>query len=466
MGTDAAASLADAEPRVYWLDATDGPPPEPALVEETRADLLVVGGGYTGLWAALQAKEDDPGRDVVLLEADLVGNAASGRNGGFCAASLTHGPANGLERFPEEFDTLEEMGLANLDGIEQALRRHGVDAAFERTGELDIAVQPWQLEDLEAVAGQLRERGEQVELLDAQQVRARVDSPTYLGALWDPRGVALVDPAALARGLRQACLRLGVRLHEHSRVTGLERSGSGVRATTPFGAVTAGRVVLGTNAQTHLLRRLRHYVAPVYDHALVTEPLSPAQRASIGWQGREGLADVANQFHYYRLTGDGRILWGGYDVVYHYGGHVRTEYDQRPETSLRLAEQFFETFPQLAGLRFTHRWGGAIDTCSRFSPFWGTAFGGRLAYVAGYTGLGVGASRFGARVALDLADGVDNERTRLRMVRTKPLPFPPEPVRSAGIQLTRRSIARADQRQGRRDLWLRTLDRFGLGFDS
>ncbi|HEY7720163.1 MAG TPA: FAD-dependent oxidoreductase, partial [Pedococcus sp.] len=132
----------------------------------------------------------------------------------------------------------------------------------------------------------------------------------------------------------------------------------------------------------------------------------------------------------------------------------------------RLAEHFFETFPQLEGLRFTHRWGGAIDTCTRFSAFFGTAMGDRVAYALGYTGLGVGASRFGAEVVLDLLDGRETERTALEMVRRRPLPFPPEPLAWTGIQLTRWSLARADAHEGRRNLWLRTLDRFGLGFDS
>jgi glycine/D-amino acid oxidase-like deaminating enzyme len=152
--------------------------------------------------------------------------------------------------------------------------------------------------------------------------------------------------------------------------------------------------------------------------------------------------------------------------VYYNGGLITAGQDQRPATFTRLAAQFFHTFPQLEGLRFTHAWGGVIDTCARFCAFFGTAHGGRLAYAAGYTGLGVGASRFGANVMLDLLAGVQTERTALAMVRSKPVPFPPEPVRSAVIQLTRASLARADRADGRRDLWLRTLDRLGLGFDS
>ncbi len=175
---------------------------------------------------------------------------------------------------------------------------------------------------------------------------------------------------------------------------------------------------------------------------------------------------VGNQFHYYRLTADNRILWGGYDAVYHAGGRIRPGYDQRTATFRLLAEHFAETFPQLDGVRFTHRWGGVIDTCSRFCAFFGRAYGGKLSYVVGYTGLGVGASRFGADVMLDLLRGEPTERTGLWMVRSKPTPFPPEPLRTAVIQLTRWSLARADAHNGRRNHWLRLLDALGLGFDS
>jgi glycine/D-amino acid oxidase-like deaminating enzyme len=459
-------SLAEAEPAVFWLDDPAAPRALPALVGTVEADLVVVGGGYTGLWAALQAKEADADREVVLLEAATVGWAASGRNGGFCAASLTHGEANGLARFADEFDTLERLGRENLDAIADTLSRHGIDAEFERTGELDIAVEDWQVAELTEFARALADAGMAPVVLDREQTQALVHSPTYLASRYDEDGVALVHPAKLAWGLRRACLDLGVRIFEHTEVTKISSDGAGLRLDCLLGTVRGRRVALATNAFPGLLRRLGNYIVPVYDYALVTEPLTDAQLSSIGWQGRQGLADAGNQFHYYRLTADNRILWGGYDVIYHFGNRIRAEHDQRLETQVALAEHFFTTFPQLEGLRFTHRWGGVIDTCSRFTSFWGRAYGGRLAYAAGYTGLGVGASRFGARVVLDLLDGADNERTRLEMVRSKPLPFPPEPFRYGGIQITRWSIDRADRNQGRRNLWLRALDKVGLGFES
>ncbi|WP_322983475.1 FAD-binding oxidoreductase [Streptomyces sp. S584] len=463
----AARSLSDARPLAYWLDDPGKPGALPALTRDEHCDLLVVGGGYSGLWTALIAKERDPGRDVVLIEGHEVGWAASGRNGGFCAASLTHGLANGLERWPDEIGKLEELGARNLDAIEAAVARYSLDCDFERTGEIDVATQPHQLDELREWHRRTEGLGlGGLEFLDRDRMRAEVDSPTFLGGLLDRHGVAMLHPAKLAWGLKEACLGLGARIYENTRGLELVRSGAGTVVRTPYGRVFARDMALGTNIFPSLVRRVRPYTVPVYDYALMTEPLSADQLASVGWKNRQGLGDSANQFHYFRLSADNRILWGGYDAVYPYGGRLNSALDQRPETFLKLAGQFFECFPQLSGVRFSHAWGGAIDTCSRFSAFFGTAHRGRVAYAAGYTGLGVGATRFGAEVMLDLLGGRETERTALGMVRSKPMPFPPEPFAWTGIALTKRSLARADSHGGRRDLWLRTMDRLGLGFDS
>ncbi|MEU0158010.1 FAD-dependent oxidoreductase [Streptomyces sp. NPDC006261] len=463
----AAQSLSGAKPVSYWLDDPAKPDALPALTGDEHTDLLVIGGGYSGLWTALIAKERDPGRDVVLIEGHEVGWAASGRNGGFCAASLTHGLANGVERWPDEIGKLEELGVRNLDAIEAAVARYGIDCEFERTGEIDVATEPHQLEELREWHGELVKLGiTGVDFLDRDALRAEVDSPTFLGGLWDRNGVAMLHPAKLAWGLKRACLELGVRIYEHTRGLDLVRSGPGMAVRTPYGRVFARRVALGTNIFPSLVKRVRPYTVPVYDYALMTEPLNPGQLESIGWKGRQGLGDSANQFHYFRLSSDHRILWGGYDAIYPYGGRLSVDLDQRPETFLKLAEQFFDCFPQLSGLHFSHAWGGAIDTCSRFTAFFGTAHQGRVAYAAGYTGLGVGSTRFGADVMLDLLAAEETERTRLEMVRTRPMPFPPEPFAWAGIEITKRSLARADANGGHRNLWLKTMDKLGLGFDS
>jgi glycine/D-amino acid oxidase-like deaminating enzyme len=454
------AAYKDAEPHPFWLR-------EPAdacatLTGSTDADLCIVGGGFTGLWAALHAKHDDPGRDVVLLEAETAGFGASGRNGGFIVASLTHGISNGLARFASEMGTLERLALENFDGIVADLERHGIECDFEPTGELLVLTDPYQLEWLESEPELLRRFGHEVTVFDREAMRAEVASPTYLGGIWDRTGAGILDPGKLARGLRRAALELGVRVYEH---TAVDEIADGV-VITAAGRVRARRILLATSAYPPLVRQIRRYVVPVYDYVLATEPLTDAQLAEIGWRRRQGIGDGGNQFHYYRLTADNRIVFGGWDAVYRFRGPVGPRYDDHDPTFATLSQHFFHTFPQLEGIRFTHRWGGAIDTSSRFSVFFGTAHGGRLAYAVGYTGLGVAATRFGARVALDLLDGRDTEATRLRYVRSKPFPFPPEPLRYAVIQFTRNRLAAADRNDGRRGLWLRTLDRLGLGFDS
>lgn len=459
-------ALADARPAVFWLEDDSRPEPLAPLGGPTSADLAVVGGGYTGLWTALRAKERDPGRDVVVVEAGSCGAQASGRNGGFASASLTHGFGNGLQRWPDELALLDRLGGENLAAIGDTVTRHGIDCGWERSGELHVATAPHQVAELTELASAMGRVGHGVELWDTARVRAEVHSPTYLAGLFDASATALVEPARLAWGLRQACLDLGVRIYEGTAVTGIGAEASGVVLRTPSGWVRAKQVALGTNAFPSLLRRLRLMTVPVYDYVLMTEPLTAAQMAAVGWRGRQGIGDAANLFHYYRLTRDNRILWGGYDALYYYGSRIRDSLEERDVTTRLLAGHFFETFPQLEDLRFTHRWGGVIDTSTRFTAFFGTAHKGRVAYATGYTGLGVAASRFGADVMLDLLEGSPTERTRLAMVRQKPLPFPPEPLRFLGVQATRWSLARADASGGRRNLWLRALDRLGLGFDS
>ncbi len=461
----ASASLRDASPTPFWLDDPARPEALPSLEGSTSAALVVVGGGYLGLWTALLAKERDPSRDVLVLEASRCGDAASGRNGGFCEASLTHGFGNGLARWPDELAALTRMGIENLDGIERTIEKHAIDCDFVRAGSLAVATRPHQVAGLREEHDEMRARGIPSTWLDAPELRERVDSPTFLAAYHDPEA-AILEPARLAWGLREACLSVGVRIAEGTRATGLARVDHGITVETAAGRVLADQVVLATNAFPPLLRRLRLMTVPVYDYALMTEPLTEAQRDAIGWRGREGIGDAGNQFHYFRTTRDGRILWGGYDAIYHYGSGIKPEYDVRGETFEVLARNFFTTFPQLSGLRFTHAWGGVIDTCTRFTAFYGTALSGRVAYALGFTGLGVAATRFAGDVVLDLLGGTESERTRLEMVRKKPVPFPPEPVRWIGVEATRRSLARADEHGGRENLWLKAMDKLGFGFDS
>jgi glycine/D-amino acid oxidase-like deaminating enzyme len=453
-----ADSLRGAADECFWL--ADAPLPQrPRLTADHGADLCVVGGGYTGLWTAVRAKQRDPARRVVLLEGGRLGWAASGRNGGFCAASLTHGEENGRTRWPDEYDVLERLGRENLAGIRDTVRRYDMDVDLEHTGELDVAVEAHQVEWLRQSASRGRR------FLDREEVSAEVASPIFLaGCVSDD--TLLLHPAKLVRELARVAADLGVELVEHTTVTGLSSDRHGVDVVTGGGTVRADHVALGTNAFPALVHRYRAFTVPVYDYAVVTEPLTAEQRDAVGWRNRQGLADPANHFHYFRLTPDDRILYGGYDAVYHFGKRLDSAYEHRPQTHALLVSHLLTTFPQLEGIRVSHRWAGAVDTSTRFSVFFGLAHRGRVAHAAGFTGLGVGATRFAADVLLDLLAGEQTERTALGMVRRKPVPFPPEPLASAGIHATRWSLARADHRQGSRNLWLRSLDRLGLGFDS
>jgi len=458
-------AIADVIHAPFWLDDPAKPNPEPQLTKNVSTDLLIIGAGFAGLWTALLAKEENPNRDIVLIEAGEVAIGASGRNGGFMDASITHGFLNGVSRWPGEFATLHTLGVKNLKEIEDTLKRLGIECDYQRSGEIDLATEPYLLEDFKQVIELAKPYQINFQYLDRDQIQDIVKSPLFIGGIkrFDS---SIVNPAQLAWGLRKACLNLGIQLYEHTPVTKLVEENNFVIAHTPHGQIRAQHVALATNAFPPLLKRISYYVVPVYDYVLMTEPLTPTQRDSIGWQGREGLSDGNNQFHYFRTTQDGRILWGGFDAIYYRNNGFGTHLENNSASFARLAEHFFQAFPQLEGLRFTHAWGGAIDTCSRFSPFWGTAHHGKTAYTMGYTGLGVGATRFGARVMLDLLDNRKTERTALEMVRTKPVPFPPEPLRSIGINVSRWSLDQADQNQGKENLWLKAMDWLGLGFDS
>lgn len=459
------SALAGARPQSYWLDSSERPAARPAHAGEVTTDLVVVGGGYTGLWTALIAKERDPDRRVVLLEATRIGDAASGRNGGFVAASLTHGDENGQRRFAGELVVLQRLAEQNFADFAETLRRYDLDAEWEETGKLVVATEPYQVEGMREAVRHLGDPTVQV-LVD-DELRAVGNSPLYRAGYFRRAGYAFVNPAKLVWGLAQAAERLGVEIFENSPVTRMRPVGtSAMRLETTGGTVLAQRVALATNAFPSLLRRLRLFTVPVYDYAIMTEPLTDEQLASIGWTERYGITDSSRQFHYYRKSADNRILFGGYDAIYHRGRRVSEAHDQRPESFRRLVDHLLLTFPALGGVRITHTWGGAIDMSTQLVAFHRRALGGRVAASAGYTGLGVAATRFGAETMLDMLEGRDTDRTRLSMARRLPIPIPPEPLAYPLIETMRRAVVRSDLNGGRDGMLLRLASRFGVDFDS
>lgn len=455
-------ALRGASPVPFWLDDPERPAASAPLRGEVTADLVVVGAGYTGLWTALIAKERHPDRTVIVLEGGRVGWAASGRNGGFVEADLTHGHDNGQLHFADELTQIDRLAGENFAAFEDSLTRYAVDAQWERAGMLTVATEPYQV-------AWLREEAQRsgVDVLTGERLAGLADSPLYRAGILVREGHAFVHPGRLAWGLARAARERGIEIYENTPATGLSTpTGGGVVIRTPAGEVRAARAALATNAFPSLLPWLRLFTVPISDYALMTEPLSDEQLASIGWTGRHGITDSSREFHYYRKSADNRILFGGYDAVYHRGGRIRPEHDQRPETFRRLADHFLSTFPQLPGIRFTHAWGGVIDMSTKLVAHHGIARGGRVAYSAGYTGLGVAATRFGAETMVDLLDGLDTPRTRLTMARKLPIPIPPEPVAYPLIQAMRSEVARSDRREGKDGPLLWLAGRFGIGFDS
>ena len=440
--------------------------PEPLQgVEE--ADVAIVGGGYTGLWTALFLKELEPRRKVVVLEQELVGYGGSGRNAGIVGETIDHSHELAIAHFGlDEARRLARLGRENLDAMETFLRERGIDAGFERRGQLIVALRPEHLAALE----QGREAAESVgspgwRILSRDETRSELASPLYEGALLAPRN-GVVDPVRLTEGLRFVAVQAGVRIHERTRVTRLAFRGDRVEISAGAAMLRARKLVLATNAYTHHLRRsLARRFLPLYDYVLVSDPLTAAQRNAIGWRSRRAVVDVRTFFNYYRLTDDGRILWGTSEAAYYPGNRVDSSCDHSPRHYAALEESFRRHFPQLAGLAFPYRWGGPIASTTRLTPFFGDANGGRLHYGLGYTGHGIGSTRIAGRILAHRALELPSALLDLAMVRRKPIPFPPEPLRRAAVALVTGALRRVDA-GGKPGAVLRALERVGISFSS
>jgi glycine/D-amino acid oxidase-like deaminating enzyme len=445
----------------YWLDNPAAPAPAPALQGQISADLLIVGGGFTGLWAAIQAKELMPELEVVLIEAGRVAYGASGRAGGIISTSVMHGLPNAVRVFPNDIEQLETFGQVNLDGFEETLRRYEIDADIEWNGEMTVAVDEDHVGHLQADYELHKRYGHDVRLLDRVQTAEQIRSPLFAGALWSRHRSGIVHPAKLAWGLRRAAISLGVQLYENTPLQSVHDGGALVDVRTPAGGVTARRVLFGTGTAKVGVSDINRRVVQVRDHVLATEPLSDEQLARIGWAQRQGIYDTRTQLNYFRLTKSNNIIFGGL-VSYHFDGNPDPAEDHRKETYHRLAEAFYRTFPQLGDVRFSHAWGGPIDYCSRGSVFAKPYLGGKAVFVAGYTGFGVAASRFGAFMGLNMLFDRDSPERQLDIAKLSPTYIPPEPLRWIGAKITFHAFDGADAEGGWKRAWINGIKRLGF----
>ena len=465
-------ALKDATLGPLWHDPKIMPDAEPSLGKDERCELLIVGGGFTGLWAAVQAKERKPDADIILIERTFVGDGASGRNGGFLSTSVTHGETNTDAQFPGEKEKIEALGKQNITELLDTLQRWNIDARYEATGSTSLALSPEVAEEMREEFLAARAAGEPVTWYDQDAIREQVNSPLIYAGLKNQNGLSgVVDPARICWGLKSALLnRLGVRIFEGTRMINVKPVGkTGMKTICEGGVIHSDKVLLATNAYTSSIARIRNSVIPVWDYQIATEPLTDKQLDKINW-GKPGLRHAlgsrTNMFHYFRLTQDNRITWGGGGAVrYYFNRGINGELMDAPARYEQLATEFFEMFPQLEGdVKFTHRWGGIIATSTRFCVVPGVKHNGRLAWAVGYTGNGVSASRFGARIGIELLGYQPSEVIKMKLVTRKALPWPPEPFRWIAVRMTQLALIRADRNGGKRGLWLKFLDALGLGF--
>lgn len=428
---------------------------------------MVVGAGFTGLWTANFLKALDPGLDVVVLERESAAYGASGRNAGMLGEGIDHSHSLAIAHFGRaEAARLARLGPENVGNMLRFLDERGIDCDLERSGTLHVALAASQVGELREALECARELGlDHLRLLDRDEVRAQIHSPRYHGALYDPHG-AILDPVKLVLGLKREAARQGTALYEGTRVLGFEAAGPGVRVRTAGGEVKAQRAILATSAYSHhLLPRLRFRFIPFYDYIVVSQPLTPEQRAAIGWRGRQGVADVRTFFKYYRLTSDGRVLWGTSEAAYYRGDRVDESCDHSEPHYRELVESFGRHFPALADLEFPYAWGGPICATTRLTPFFGTALGRRVLYGLGFTGHGLGTTHLAGEILAHMALGRASPLLDLELVRRKPIPYPPEPFRSLAVAAVTRALRRVDA-GGRPSLLLRCLDAMGIGLSS
>lgn len=438
--------------RSWWLEqalALDPGAACPPLAGAVRADVCILGGGYTGLWTALELVERDPGLDVVVLEADICGGGASGRNGGFATAWWDEAPEL-VERFgPDRALFLLEESEAAVDEIGGFCDAEQLDAHYRRRGFLWAAAAPAQLGAYEqAVAASARlGRPDALRPVDEGECRERIGSPLLLGGAFMAAG-ASVQPALLARGLRRVALRRGVRIHEGTPVLRVARRGSPL-VETPAGRVSAGVVVLATNAWAARWRELRRAILPVASHVVLTEPV-PERIERLGWTGGELFCDGRLLVHYAHVTREGRIAFGRGGGTLGIAGRIPSRMHRDERAAAVVASAFRRLFPALADVRLTHSWGGPVDRVPGrlHLPLFGRlGESGAIAYGVGFSGNGVAPSRLAGRILASLALDADDPWARCALVGRPHDLLPPEPLRTLGGLAVRSAVRRKEERE-------------------
>ncbi len=435
--------------RSLWLqealraETDDGRSPD--LLEHIEADVCIVGGGYTGMWAALRIKELQPDASVVLVEADICGGGPSGRNGGFALSWWPKIETLRKRVGNEEAHRLVKASEAAVAEIGAFCEREGVDAHFRHGGWLWTATSAAQVGSWDAAVRAAEEHGEQpFQLLAAEEVQARTGSPVHLGAAFEA-GAATVQPALLARGLRRVLLARGVRIHERTAMVELDRDAGVVR--TPSGSVRSGAIVLTLNAWAIKIRELSRALVAVASDMVATEPMAE-RLAESGWSGGEAISNCRLLVHYYRATEDGRVAFGRGGGRLAFGGRVDSNFDYSESQTRELKEDLVRYVPAAEGSSVKHAWGGPIDRTADGLPFSGRLPGRvPIVYATGYSGNGVAPSVTFGKILASSALGLEDEWSASGLNRGVPGRFPPEPARFLGGLVVRAAVRRKESRE-------------------